>query len=54
MRYIEKGKDPSAVDSAGYTALHYAARLGYFDMVRCNCEADFLIVQRTNTNYDCM
>jgi len=28
-RYLDKGGDPSVIDTAGYTPLHYAARNGY-------------------------
>ncbi|XP_031554891.1 ankyrin repeat domain-containing protein 39-like [Actinia tenebrosa] len=28
--YLNKGGDPNAVDSSGYTALHYASRSGHF------------------------
>merc|ERR1712002_576762 len=35
QKFIFKGNNPNLLDSSGYTALHYAARNGHYDV----CEA---------------
>ena len=43
-KYFHKGKNLSVEDSCGYTALHHACRLNYFDIV------EYLILKKADVN----